>query len=65
MARLFAPCVEVLSLRRGRILLLIVCKYNEKQSNFNGGWKLFFLKTLEFKVLVSRRAFMPRLDIRR
>ena len=64
MARLFAPCVEVLSLRRRRILLLIVCKYNEKQSNFNGGWKLF-LKTLEFKALVSRRAFMLRLDIRR
>ena len=64
MARLFAPCVEVLSLRRGRNLLLIVCKYNEKQSNFNGGWKLF-LKTLEFKALVSRRAFMLRLDIRR
>ena len=42
MARLFAPCVEVLSLRRGRILLLIVCKYNKKQSNFDGGWKLFF-----------------------
>ncbi len=25
----------------------------------------FFLKTLEFKALVSRRAFMLRLDIRR
>ena len=64
MARPFASCVEVLSLRGGRILLLIVCKYNEKQSNFNGGWKLF-LKILECKALVSRRAFMLRLDIRR
>ncbi len=43
MARLFASCVEVLSLSGEIVLLLLICKDNEKKSNFDGGWKLFWM----------------------